>query len=141
MKDTKAGLYELMREERRGQEDLEVARVLSPMLDCGLACYIRDKKPLARALAYGYLAVEDGCLVWKLENKTLLAYFLGRLICGDKPVYIKRKGTCIWKQGNIDFPFLIVKLVFGLTTLKRLRRQRENRTVPENSQLIDNLFS
>lgn len=95
-----------------------------------------------KAVAMGYIVMaEDGQhLVWALGNNALLAYFCGKLWCGDKGVFSRRKQAMLWSPGKLMFPAAQLNRTFGVTTLKQIRIKRKNLTLPRCFQLVDNLF-
>lgn len=95
---------------------------------------------MAVELRYIQLA-DDGHLLWMLGSNTLLAYFLGRLFCGDYSRFSQRKGCCLWLTGDGVFPAADLQALFRINSLKDLRRKRKNLMSPENFQLVDNLFA
>jgi len=95
----------------------------------------------AKAVEKGYVKVrEDGTLAWTLKSNTLLAYFCGRLWCGDRGVYSRRKGAMLWQTGDGVFPAAALGKVFGCTSLKQTRHRRKNMVLPEHFELVDYLF-
>lgn len=86
------------------------------------------------------LLTPDGRMVWQLESNTLLAYFCGRLWCGDKPVYSRRLKGCVWKRGKRPFPNKALERLFGVQNLYMLRLRRTMRAVPMGYEYIDQLF-
>ena len=94
-----------------------------------------------RAINQGFITPrEDGTLVWTLENHTLLAYFCGRLWCGDKGAYSRRKDAMLWQMGKKAFPAVALAKVFGINSLKQTRNRRKNMPLPVHAELIDTLF-
>ncbi|MDO4196442.1 MAG: hypothetical protein Q4D33_09855 [Prevotellaceae bacterium] len=83
---------------------------------------------------------DDGHLVWLPQNNTLLAYFCGRMWCGDKPVYIRSKGCQCWKTGKGIFHDIAFEQLFGVKDLRKTRWRRIGRRTPENADIIDELF-
>lgn len=93
------------------------------------------------AVEEGYIQMtEDGHLMWMLGNNTLLAYFLGRLFCGDSAYFSRGRGVGIWQKGEKVFPGAELQRLFGVNTLKQLRQKRCSRPLPEHYELIDKLF-
>lgn len=82
----------------------------------------------------------DGRLEWKLESKTLQAYFCGRMWCGDVAIYNKRSRTWRWRLGEGAFPEKDLCALFGVSGLRNLRGQRQLCTPPCGFELIDKLF-
>jgi len=100
-----------------------------------------DAQAFEAAVERGYIeAREDGTLAWMLESNTLLAYFCGRLWCGDKGKYIRRKRAMVWQTGEKTFPAVSLGKVFGCNSLKQARMNRKNNVLPEQHELIDMLF-
>lgn len=100
-----------------------------------------NSEALSKAVEKGYVEVrEDGTLAWMLESNTLLAYFCGRLWCGDKGMYSRRKKAMLWQVGDAAFPAVALGKVFGCTSLKQTRQRRKNMVLPEHFELIDYLF-
>ncbi len=93
------------------------------------------------AVEEGYIRMtDDGHLVWMLGNNTLLAYFLGRLFCGDSAYFSRGRGMRIWQKGERCFPAAELQRLFGVSTLKQLRQKRCCRALPEHYELVDKLF-
>lgn len=96
---------------------------------------------LLAAIEENYISVQtDGKLRWMLDNKTLQAYFCGRMWCGDSCVYSKRTEALIWKQGSRHFPAKDLSDLFGVKGLRDLRKLRNRCNLPECVELIENLF-
>jgi len=93
------------------------------------------------AIAKGYIEMtEDGHLAWMLGSTTLLAYFLGRLFSGDYGKYSKGKKGTLWVRGKKPFPATELQQLFGESSLRKLRENREGRLLPEHFEVIDKLF-
>jgi len=94
------------------------------------------------AMNKGYIVIaEDGeHLEWTLGNKTLLAYFCGKMWCGDIGVYSARKKCMLWQCGKGAFPADALKHVFNTNVLATSRCRRKNMPLPQHFELIDNLF-
>lgn len=96
---------------------------------------------LLAAIEEEYIRVTaDGHLRWELESKTLLAYLCGRVWCGDKSNYLKRRDAHVWMQGTRELPEHDLEALFGVSGLSNLRRHRKLSTSPDGFELIDNLF-
>lgn len=97
---------------------------------------------LERAMQARLIRIADDGrhLLWLGESNTLLAYFCGRLWCGDRGRYSRRKGGQVWLMGRGTFPGAELNRLFGLTTLKQTRARRKNMRLPECWQLVDRLF-
>lgn len=103
-----------------------------------------NKEAFLHAVEKGFIvSSEDGKhLQWTLGNNTLLAYFCGRMWCGDRGVFSKHMDDTIWQMGTRGvFPAKELNEIFGIVDMKDLRRKRKFRTLPKNFQLVDNLFS
>jgi len=93
------------------------------------------------AVEKGYIVMtEDGHLAWRMGSSTLLAYFLGRLYSGDYSRYSKVKDGKVWLRGKKPFPATELQELFGEPCLRKLRQNREGRLLPENYELVDQLF-
>ena len=102
---------------------------------------MRNEEAFNRAVDAGYVNVQDdGSLKWTLGSETLLAYFLGRLFCGDFGQYSRRRRAMIWQRGKGVFPAESLQAIFNMKSLKRIRLKRDKMPLPENFQLIDSLF-
>lgn len=112
------------------------------VLPQALKSTMRNKNAFDEAVKKGFIELtSDGHLRWMLHNSTLLAYFCGRMWCGDTGMYSRRKGTTVWHKGTGLFPAKELNRMFGMTTLKTLRLNRSNRALPDYFELIDELFS
>ena len=102
---------------------------------------MRNSEAFNKAISNGYIQPQDdGHLKWTLGSQTLLAYFMGRLLCGDYGKFCKRKKAKVWVKGNRTFPDKNLCELFGVNTLKQLRQKRTLQAIPDYSELIDNLF-
>lgn len=96
---------------------------------------------LQQALQEGLLTVaDDGRWVWQLPSKTLLAYFCGRMWCGDMPLYSQRAQGYIWQEGQGRFPRKDLVALFGVNTLRLLRKQRFWALLPKGWEQVDKIF-
>ncbi len=96
---------------------------------------------LSVALQEGLVTVTaDGHWQWQLESKTLLAYFCGRMWCGDTPLYSKRASGYIWQSGEGRFPRKDLVALFGVRNLRTLREQRYMGMLPMGWELVDKIF-
>lgn len=98
---------------------------------------------LCAAVEEGFLTVTaEGKLVWLLESKTLLAYFCGRMWCGDTPIYNKRVGGYVWVSGGARFPKKDLVALFGVGNLRTLREQRCTNValLPVGWELVEKVF-
>jgi len=98
---------------------------------------------LCAAVEAGFLTVTaEGKLAWMLESKTLLAYFCGRMWCGDTPYYNKRAGGYVWMSGGVRFPKKDLVALFGVENLRTLRSQRcaNVALLPAGWELVERIF-
>lgn len=96
---------------------------------------------LSAALQEGYLSVcENGQWQWQLENKTLLAYFCGRMWCGDSSHYSNKAHAHVWDRAITLFPEKDLTALFGVKNLRTLRKNRDLCVLPDGWQLIDKIF-
>lgn len=96
---------------------------------------------LRAALQEGLVTVsDDGRWQWQLESKTLLAYFCGRMWCGDTPLYSKHARGYIWQSGQGRFPRKDLVALFGVSTLRLLRKQRIWAPLPKGWEQVDKFF-
>ena len=94
-----------------------------------------------KAMEQGFiLLTDDGHLQWVMGSRTLLAYFCGRLWAGDKGAFSRRKGTMVWLLGKQRFPGAQLQRLFSIPTLRLLRLNRRNMSLPVNYHIIDALF-
>lgn len=121
-----------------GQDVLKEMATISKLLQLTM----RDTRAFTLAVERGYIVVtEDGQhLRWMLGSITLLAYFCGKLWCGDYSAYNRRLGTKVWRQGEKSLPVSELHRVFGINYIRQSRQNRKNHASPENFQLVDNLF-
>lgn len=113
----------------------------SEVLPPALRQAMLDERAFEQAFAKGYIEVADkGQLCWRLDSNTLLAYFLGRLFCGDSAKWSRRKEQGMWMQGERAFPASALSRVFGVKHLKELRKNRLFSSLPQHHTWIDQLF-
>lgn len=121
------------------QEELEHLLPIELRLRLGLRPGSREA--FFRAYTEGFIAVrEDGLLRWTPENVTMLAYFCGRLWCGDSPLYIRLRETYIWNTGKRKLPAKAIEQLFGVKNLSVLRCQNKKSQLGEFLLSIDTLF-
>lgn len=106
----------------------------------GLKHRVRDMKALERALQCGYVVPGADCWVWTAGSKTLLAYFAGRLLCGDRPRMSRATGEWLWHEGKGRFPDKELGELFGLGSLRSLRKNGFLSPLPLGHEMIDSLF-
>lgn len=91
-----------------------------------------------RAIENGLMRQTSSGYEW-LVSQVLLAYFCGKIFCGD---YIKTdKIDSIWKAGNdAFFPEKALGKLFNRPNIGTSRRKQIESTPPKGYQIIDNLF-
>ena len=111
---------------------------VAPMpLSEGLKQRVRNMAALERALQLGYLLPMMDHWEWTVGSKTLLAYFMGRLLCGDYPKWSYGKES--WMQGKGTFPDTELKRLFA-GSLRTLRKNGFFSPLPQGHEMIDSLF-
>lgn len=97
---------------------------------------------LRNAMEQGYLSVTpEYKLTWMHESKTLLAYFCGRMWCGDSSHYSCEAHTHIWDRAMKKmFPEKDLTVLFGERNLRTLRKNRDLCPLPEGWQEIESFF-
>lgn len=99
-----------------------------------------QQQALSLAVERGYMSpIGDGTYDWKL-SKVLLAYFLGRLFCGDYISTDNVAGREEWTAGGKDFPEQQLCRLFGLQAISINRRSRLGKAVPEGYEKIEGLI-
>ena len=125
---------------RASSVDQELVAELVKRLPMKLRIGVRAEV-LSAALQEGLLSVDDeGRWLWLLESKTLLAYFCGRMWCGDTPLYSKRASGYIWQSGEGRFPRKDLVALFGVRNLRTLREQRYMGLLPVGWELVEKIF-
>ena len=120
--------------------DQELVAELVKRLPMKLRIGVRAELLMA-ALQEGLVTVTaDGHWQWQLESKTLLAYFCGRMWCGDTPIYSKRANGYIWQSGEGRFPRKDLVELFGVRNLRTLREQRYMGLLPIGWELVEKIF-
>ncbi len=84
---------------------------------------------------------EDGQLVWLLKSKTLLAYFCGRMWCGDSARYQSCCHTWVWERNGVVFPEKALNNLFGEKSLRTLRKNRDLCVLPKGWERVEKIFS
>ncbi|MBR3413421.1 MAG: hypothetical protein IKG81_12110 [Bacteroidales bacterium] len=115
-------------------------RVAPLPLPKGLRNQVRDMEALERALQRGYVVPMADHWEWTAGSKTLLAYFMGRLLCGDCPRMSRATGRWLWKEGKGCFPDKELRALFGMGSLRSLRKNGFLSPLPQGHEMIDNLF-
>lgn len=101
------------------------------------------KAILSKAVAQNILRVANGKYIWNGTN-ALLAYFCGRLWCGDEVVIDNITKEEVLKRGSGFFPEAHLQLIFckpdgsGLKNLGQSRRQLDR--LPKGHEPITQLF-
>ena len=106
---------------------------------------IIDDDIIDKGMPYFNLAIEAGLMrqtaigyEW-LESQVLLAYFCGKIYCGD---YVKvGKMDSTWKAGNdAFFPEKALGSLFNRPNIATSRRKQLEGTPPKGYQKIEQLF-
>ena len=101
-----------------------------------------DIKVISAAIAERLIDItEDRRLMWLPENKTLLAYFCGRMWCGDSTHYYSDCRSWMWQRGRKMFPEKDLNLLFGEKNLRTLRKNRDLCVPPKGWELVEKIFS
>ena len=71
----------------------------------------------------------------------LLAYVCGRIYCGDKPEFQKRKQKYYWRLGKGGrFQDGMLQALFSVKNLGGARQKNRDTTVPDGAELVDKWF-
>lgn len=131
---------EVLKVQEATSTDPELVAELVKRLPIRLRATVRAEV-LKAALQEGLLSVDDeGRWHYMLENKTLLAYFCGRMWCGDTPVYSKCTRGYVWQEGEGCFPRKEVEELFGVSNLRLVRKKRFMAQLPAGWELIEKIF-
>lgn len=99
-----------------------------------------QQQAFALAIERGYMSdCGDGTYHWRL-SKVLLAYFLGRLFCGD---YVSRDNVAEreeWISGGKDYPEAQLASLFDAGNVAANRRTRLGKAVPEGYEKIEGVI-
>lgn len=106
----------------------------------GLKHRVRNKSALERALQLGFVLPMADHWEWTAGSKTLLAYYAGRLLCGDYPKMNRATGEWLWLEGKGHFPDKELRELFGMGSLRSLRKNGFLSPLPQGHEMIDNLF-
>lgn len=126
-------------------ENNDVTQEDSDDIDLGIELPDKLNTPLARriikrAIADEFMEVQDGTLKWN-KSVVLLAYVCGRIYCGDKPEFQKRKQKYYWRLGKGGrFPDGLLQALFGVKNLGGARQKNRDTTVPDGAELVDKWF-
>lgn len=95
---------------------------------------VEQQAAFSRAEEAGYMTSQGyGKYKW-LGQKVSLAYFIGRLFCGD---YVEYRGKItIWKVGD-NFPSQTMTAMFGYSDLGTIRSNRKDGNPPRDYRDID----
>lgn len=97
----------------------------------------QQMEAIKRALNNGCISDNgDGTYSSDLEDASL-AYFCGRIFCGD--YCVAEAGKLVWKKGTTNFPNAILSPLFGKKNLGNSRSTRLNCPVPKDYQLINEI--
>lgn len=92
----------------------------------------------ARAIESGLMKQTPNGYEW-LTSQVLLAYFCGKIFCGDFVKESRMDST--WKAGNeAFFPEKALAKLFNRPNIGTSRRKQLEGTPPKGYQTIDNLF-
>ena len=125
---------------RQGDDDDNDNGVASMPLPRGLRHRVRNKEALERAVQYGYIEQRAEHWEWTIGTKTLLAYFMGRLLCGDRPRLSSATGKLLWHKGKGHFPDEELKELFGMGSLRSVRKNSFHSSLPKGHEMVDYLF-
>lgn len=97
---------------------------------------------LEGAIDKGMLCIQENWkLRWNLENRTLLAYFCGRMWCGDYCTFSSREKKWLWRQpSGVRFPKKDLVDLFDVRNLRTMREQRKDCVAPQGREEVDKLF-
>lgn len=116
-------------------DDIDLGIELPDKLNTPLA-----RRIIKRAIADEFMEVQDGTLKWN-KSVVLLAYVCGRIYCGDKPEFQKRKQKDYWRLGKGGrFPDGLLQALFGVKNLGGARQKNRDTTVPDGAELVDKWF-
>lgn len=100
----------------------------------------KQQQAFSLAVERGYMTRgDDGTYQWQLP-KVLLAYFLGRLFCGD---YISTDNVAHrkeWTAGSKDLPERQLVRLLGLRAIAANRRTRLGKSMPNGYEKIEDLI-
>lgn len=97
----------------------------------------QQMEAIKRALNNGCISDNgDGTYSSELEDASL-AYFCGRIFCGD--YCVAEAGKLVWKKGTTNFPNAFLSPLFGKKDLGNSRSTRIGKAVPKDYQLIEEL--
>lgn len=83
---------------------------------------------------------EDARLEWLMDSKTLLAYFCGRMWCGDKAHYYADCRLWQWEHAGVRFPEKALNCLFGEKNLRTLRKNRDMCEPPKGWRVVERIF-
>lgn len=128
------------------EQNVQISERVAVLVKQLPACQQRyfDIDILSMAITHKIIAFgPDNTLVWLHGNKTLLAYFCGRMCCGDSSFesHCLNKNERVWQCGDSLFPNKSLTMLFGTPNLRQLRERRCLCTLPRDWQKIDEFFS
>lgn len=99
-------------------------------------------EPLVDAVQKDLIRItDDGLLEWTQGSKTLLAYFCGRMWCGDSSHYSNMSHARVWDRSQTNaFPEKDLATVFGESSLRTLRKNRDMCPLPNGWEMIEEIF-
>lgn len=94
------------------------------------------------AKAMGLITENDEHLSWT-KSKVLLAYFCGRIYCGDHAQVDIRSNYAEWKTGGFYMPEKVLQELFNVKNLGQQRRNRINNggSAPKGYDIIDTIYN
>lgn len=116
-------------------EDINIDIELPDKLNTALA-----RKIFKKAIHEGFMEVQEGKLNWN-KSVVLLAYMCGRIYCGDKSEFHKRKQKYYWRLGKGGrFPDGLLQSLFRVKNLGGARQKNRETTVPDGAEIVDKWF-
>ena len=105
----------------------------------GIFKYNAVSESVLAAIEKKLISFTDTGLKWERSN-VLLAYFFGRLICGDtikEGAMDKKMHYFLGMYGNEPFPAKELEDLFGVTSLKQARNNRRGEAAPKGYKEIE----
>lgn len=122
-------------ENQEDSDDIDLGIKLPDKLNIPLA-----RRIFKRAITDEFMEIQDGTLKWN-KSVVLLAYVCGRIYCGDKPEFQKRKQKYYWRLGKGGrFPDGLLQKLFGVKNLGGARQKNRDTTVPDGAEQVDKWF-
>ena len=107
--------------------------------ETGIFKYKAVSESVLAAIDKKLISFTDTGLKWERSN-VLLAYFFGRLICGDtikKGVMDQKMYYFVGEYGSDPFPEKELENLFGVTSLRQARNNRRGRAAPKGYKEIE----